>query len=414
LATALALAVVFALAGCSADQSTGGRVSGDFATVFSSLPLQGPHAEQSQSIINAEKLALRQAQGRAGKFKINFAATDDATSEGVNGQPGWNPNKVADNARSAVQNSRTIAYLGDFDSGATAISLPITNGAGIVQVSPASTAVGLTRFAVGADKGEPDKFYPSGKQTFARVVPADDVQASAAAQWAGKLGARNVYLLGDKSLQGDALIEQFRVTAEAQGLKVVGERTMDPRADDYAGIAKKVAQASPDTVFFGGGAESNALPLWRDLHAAVPGARLMGTDGLLVPTFYSKLGSIAPSTYLTSSVQDLSQLPAAGKQFVREYRKEFGSNPDPYGAYGYASMQLLLDAIERAGRKADQRGEVVKAVLATRDLDSPVGTFSIDAGGDTSLNRIAGYRIANGKPVFTASLSGKRSPAQKQ
>ena len=75
-------------------------------------------------------------------------------------------------------------------------------------------------------------------------------------------------------------------------------------------------------------------------------------------------------------------------------------------------MQLLLDAIERAGKKADQRGEVVKAMLATRDLDSPVGRFSIDATGDTSLDRIAGYRIANGKPVFSASLRGQRLPDQ--
>ena len=69
-------------------------------------------------------------------------------------------------------------YLGEFNSGGSAISLPITNEAGILQVSPSNTYVGLTR-AEGADKGEPDKYYPSGKRTFGRVVPADHIQAAA-------------------------------------------------------------------------------------------------------------------------------------------------------------------------------------------------------------------------------------------
>lgn len=414
LAGVSATAIAALAVGCAADQSTGGRIAGDFATVYSSLPLQGPHADQSQSIINAEKLALRQAGGQAGKFKINFAVADDSTAEGQNGVPGFNPNKVAENARGAVENSRTIAYIGDFDSSATAISLPITNGAGIPQVTPASTAVGLTRAAIGSDKGEPDKFYPSGQQTFARVVPADDVQASAAARWAKKLGAKRVFLLGDKSLEGNGLIEQFRVAAEKLGLKIVDEKTMDPLAKDYNELVADIAKTSPDTVYVGGSQEGNALALWRDLHAAMPSARLMGPNGLLVPAFYSKLGSAAKDTYLTASVQNPRQLPATGQRFIREYRQEFGEAPDSYAAYGYTAMSMVLDAIRRAGDKADQRKEVTKAMIATKDFDSPVGRFSIDPQGDTSLDRIAGYRIAGNKPKFSAALRGVRAPLKPQ
>jgi branched-chain amino acid transport system substrate-binding protein len=292
--------------------------------------------------------------------------------------------------------------------------LPITNGAGIPQVSPASTAVGLTRPATGAEKGEPDKYYPSGDQTFARVVPASDVQASAAARWAKRLGARRVYLLGDKSPEGNGLIEQFRAEAGKIGLVIVDQKTMDPRASDYTELAKEIAEKNPDTLFFGGGADSNALALWRALGAAMPDLRLIGPDGLLVPQFYEKLGSTAGDTFITSSVQDPQQLPAAGKRFARRYEREFGSAPGPYAAYGYTAMSLVLDAIGRAGEKADQRQKVVEAMIATRDFDSPVGRFSIDATGDTSLDRIAGYRVADRSLVFTASLRGGRAPDQAQ
>jgi branched-chain amino acid transport system substrate-binding protein len=407
--------LVVATAGCSADQSPGGRISGQLATVFSSLPLQGPRADQTRSIVNAQKLALRDAGGRAGKFKLNFAFADDATARGSGGAPGWDADRVAANARGAVQNSRTIAYIGDLDSRATAISLPITNAAGIVQVSPGSTATGLTRSVVGVDKGEPDKYYPSGDQTFARVVPADDVQGSAAARWAKRLGSERIYLLGDKSFEGNGLVEQFRREAERIGLTIVEKRTMDPRASDYPDLAATIASSRPDTVYFGGEEQSNALALWRDLHRALPQAKLIGSDGLLVPAFYSKLSaSHADMTYITSSVQDPSQLPGRGQSFLRNYRTTFGSPADPYAAYGYAAMQLVLDAIARAGEDADQRQEVTDAVLATRELDSPVGRFSIDANGDTSLNRIAGYRIRDGRPRFAAALRGSRGPAQPQ
>ena len=105
--------------------------------------------------------------------------------------------------------------------------------------------MGLTKFLPGAEKGEPDKFYPSGTRTFARVVPADDVQASAAAGWTRSLGARRVFLLGDKSLEGDGLVELYRTVAPEVGLRIVGADRMDPRADDYRDLAAEVAQYAP-------------------------------------------------------------------------------------------------------------------------------------------------------------------------
>ena len=404
LAVACAAAVAIAAA-CGEEQSRGGRVPGDTLTVFSSLPLQGPHAEQSQSIVNAQKLALREAGGRVGDYKINFASADDATAGGD--RVGWDADKTAENARKAVENVRTIAYIGDFESGATAISLPITNEAGFAQVSPASTAVGLTKFVPGAEKGEPDKFYPSGDRSFARVVPADDVQAAAAASWTRRLGVRSVFVLGDKSLEGDGLTELYRIAAEESGVQVVGQDRMDPRDEEYRDLAREIAREDPDAVYFGGGADSNAVRLWRDLAEALPQARLIGSHNLVAPDFYRRLGSAEDRTYITSVAQDTRQLPARGQRFVRDYRREFGEPPDPYAAYGHAAMTLVLDAIERAGDQAPERKRVVEETLDTANLDSVVGLFSIDDNGDTSLDRIAGYRVRGGELRFAASLRGR-------
>ena len=100
------------------------------------------------------------------------------------------------------------------------------------------------------------------------------MQASAAAAWARQLGARTVFLLGDRTAEGDGRTELFRVAAEQGGPRVVGNERADPRADEYKDLAKKVADAKPDAVYFGGGADSNAVRLWRDLHEADPSALL--------------------------------------------------------------------------------------------------------------------------------------------
>ena len=380
---------------------------GNTLTVFSSLPLQGPEAGRSRSIIDAEKLALRQAGGKVGSFKVNFALSDDSIAGGS--KPGWDPDKTAENARKAVQNPRTIAYLGDLDSDASAVSIPITNAAGFARISPGSTSVGLTKLVPGAEKGEPDKFYPGGDRNFVRVVPADDVEGSAAASWAKQIGARKIFLLGDRSVEGDGLAELVRAAAQKEGLEVVGFDRADPRAKDYKDLAGKVAQAAPDAVYFGGGIDSNAIPLWSDLHSALPRVRLIGSHDLLVPEFYRRLGRAEPLTYLTSVAQDPRQLPARGQRFVRDYRRQFGRVPDPFAAYGYTAMSLLLDALQRAGDDANHRDRVISKLLDTSDFASPVGSFSIDDNGDTSLNRIAGYRIKGGRVVFTAPLVGEPS-----
>jgi branched-chain amino acid transport system substrate-binding protein len=402
-----AAAVAAGATGCGSDQSNGGSVKGDTLTVFSSLPLQGPEGERGKSILNAEKLALRDAGGKSGNFKVNFSFTDDST--GSDGNAKWTPDLVADNARKAVEDLRTIAYLGELDSGASAVSIPITNEAGFAQVSPGSTSVGLTKLVPGAEKGEPDKFYPSGKRNFVRVVPADDVEASAAAAWARKLGARSVFVLGDRSAEGDGVAEMFRVAAGKRGLDVVGEDRMDPRATDYRDLGAKIAKARPDAVFFGGAAESNANALWRALHDAVPDARLIGTHTLLSRAFYGDLGAAERQTYVTSVAQDPGQLPARGQRFVRDYRRAFNSEPDPFAAYGYASMSLLLDAIERAGGGARDRERLIRELFDTSDYDSVVGKFSIDDNGDTDFKQLTGYRVRNGKVAAPTRLVGEPS-----
>ena len=104
-------------------------------------------------------------------------------------------------ARSS-NDDNAIALIGEFNSGASAISIPITNEAGLLQVSPSNTALELTKDAGPDDKGAPEKYYPTGERTYGRVVPADHIQGSAQAEWMDEEGVTKLYTLDDKQVYG--------------------------------------------------------------------------------------------------------------------------------------------------------------------------------------------------------------------
>ena len=112
-----------------------------------------------------------------------------------------------------------------------------------------------------------------------------------------------------------------------------------------------------------------------------------------------------PDFLMTASAQDPEQLPPPGQDFAASFDSEYDRAPGPYAAYGYEAMALVLDAIERAGGEAEDRSAVLDELLATADRDSVLGTYSITAIGNTTLDAIAGYRVRDGQPVFDEPLA---------
>src|SRR5205807_9315598 len=146
---------------------------------------------------------------------------DDATAAAGK----WDPGQVSTNARQAAQDPSTIAYIGEFNSGASAISIPILNQAGILQVSPANTAIALTRQNP-ADPGSPNKYYPAlatNGRTYGRVVPVDTFQADAQLTVMQSLGVKKSYVLNDKETYGQGIAITLAAEAKKYGVTALGD-----------------------------------------------------------------------------------------------------------------------------------------------------------------------------------------------
>jgi branched-chain amino acid transport system substrate-binding protein len=398
LVTALALGVA-ACGGGDDDKSSnsggggGGRTS---LTIYSSLPLQGDSRPQSTDVVNGEKLALEEAGGKVGKFTIKYVSLDDATAAAGK----WDPGQTSADARKAAQDASTIAYLGEFNSGASAISIPILNEANVLQVSPSNTYVGLTR-SEGADKGEPDKYYPAGKRTYGRVVPADHIQAAAQVTYQKDQGCKKTYILNDKEVYGKGIAVQVESIGKAQGLQIAADEGIDTKAANFRTVAGKIKSSGADCLFFGGITQNKGVQVFKDVHAANPTMKLFGPDGVAESTFAEKIGSsVEKMTYITNPTLDPKLYPPAAQDFFAKFKEKFGKQPDPYAIYGYEAMKVALLAIQNAGDKGNDKQAVIDAFFKIKDRDSVLGKYSIDENGDTTLSDYGANRVEGGKLVF--------------
>jgi branched-chain amino acid transport system substrate-binding protein len=401
LGCAVAVAML-AFAGCGDDTpDDGGPQSGSrTVTIYSSLPLYGPDRRSSQDMVNSIKLALEEAGGKAGVLSVTYVSLDSSTREDAT----WTRDRVLDNARQAVRDINAIAYIGDRDSDATALALPLTNEGNILQVSPTSGYDGLTR-AGGVRTGEPERFYPSTIRTFGRMVAPDHVQASALVGYMKSEGVKRLALLGDRELEGGGIADQVTRAAEHQGIEVIDKGRIDATKGDLTGRAADIAATGADAFLFAGDSQTGAARIFQAVAAATTRMLLFAPSGVADESFLTAVGApVQRRLRITTPTLPERQLPAAARAFATRFRTTFGRSPDPSALLSFEATRVILDAIRRAGPKGNQRAAVIHAFFDTKNRRSVLGTYSIDRFGDTSLSRFAGNRVRRSRLVLDKVL----------
>ena len=408
---ALVLALGAVVAGCGAprvDLKTvsdpcGGR---HWLTVYSDLPLKGSDGFDMYAIWRGEHLALEQAHKRAGPCHVQLVSYDDAiASTGV-----WDPGLTAQVAHSAASDPGAIAYIGDFESGATATSLQITNASDLLQISPWSPYVGFTDTSSADDLGDPGRYQSSGDNTFAGMVPSDYNQAAATAAFMAHEGVSRLFVLGDVSDPFDADIAALIANGAPQaGVPIVGYKAnlnleTNTQPQGYAGIAADIAAVHADAVVLGGNPGPGALALWTELHTLLPHAKLFAPSTLATPDFLARLGSAAASTYVTTPILSWSQYPPAAQRMKKAYHEMYRLWPTKFALYGYEAMKDILAAIKDAHYDTTPT-RLIDAFFhhlgeRTASRGSVIGDYTIYPDGNTSLKTFDGDRVTcAGTPV---------------
>jgi branched-chain amino acid transport system substrate-binding protein len=354
--------------------------------VASDLPLQGAGRAQTTQMVEAIKFTLKQRDFKAGDYKIGYQSCDDSTAQAG----AWDSAKCAANARAYAGNEKVIGVVGTFNSGCAKIIVPVLNRANpgpVAMVSPANTSPGLTTDGPGAEPGEPENYYPTGKRNYARVVANDQIQGPADAMYTAQdLGLKKVYILNDKQTYGFGVATTFRGAAKKLDLQVVGFKGWDAKQSSYEALANTIKQSGADAVFLGGIICNNGAKLIKDLKAGVPDATLIAPDGFSDP---ASNGADFDGSYVSVAGQPPSGLKGEGKTFVKDFGDQIGETPNPYSQYGAQAMDVMLEAI---GASDGTRPSVTEQLFGLKITDGILGTFTINDKGDTNLTPITVYK----------------------
>jgi branched-chain amino acid transport system substrate-binding protein len=347
-----------ALSGCAGDG--GGdpppRIEGAVATVYSSAPRHGGSADVARAVLAGERRALAEAGGRAGGLRIRLRELPSTADEPDHP---WDPALVSTNAHRAADDPSAIAYLGELDYGATAVSLPITNDAGLLQVSPGDGLTSLTNRPAGRPRAGPERYYPSERRSFVRVGPSDRDEAAWLVERAGASGAQRLALVFDREIYGRELASQVAVLARHAAIETVASEEFHGRLDEIPDIARALADARPDAVAYLGVAGGATGRLLGEIDAALPAVPLFASSGVLAEA-------------------DELALPAGPARI-----EAVGPALSPERA-GYRAMRLVLDAVEE-GRRS--RAGVIAAALRLAPRVAPARLALYRPGADGRFER---------------------------
>lgn len=360
-------ALAATLGGCTAAGTAPTTVTSGTLTIYASVPARSAN-QGSQDVLDAERLALQQQGAQVGKLRLQLVPLTG---------------KISDNARAAIEDSRTIAYLGEVAPGASAESAGITNAQDVLQVSPTDTALELTQ-PTAAVPGAPSRYYESLKaygKTFARVVPSTAQEAKAQIQEMQSLSVKTLYVTDDGSQYGATIALAVKRDAAAAGISVV------PRGQEGA-------------LFFGGSSDAAALHAFRDAVAGSRAVKLFAPSALDDEAIAAGLSGPTAGNLYTSAPGFLPQdLPAQGQKFVRDFDATYHHAPSLQAIFGYEAMAAVLDVLRSVGSSAGDRTKVVHDFFAIRNRASVLGTYSINANGDTSIAPFVFSHVQSGKLV---------------
>jgi hypothetical protein len=205
--------------------------------------MQGSELAASQPIVNGIRLAVKQAGGAAGGYKIDIpdsAIYDDALNGAHDAQTG------ANNMTKIVGEPDVIAVVGPLNSSVAKAQIPISNESGLLQCSPANTNPDLT-------KGAPAAQLRTKPNNYIRVVTTDDVQGPAAAQYIyDVLKKTSVYIIDDTETFGKGVADAFDKEFVKRGGKVVKHDAAPKTTQDYVSIMTAAKALNPQAIYFGG------------------------------------------------------------------------------------------------------------------------------------------------------------------
>ena len=220
----------------TSTQSSSPGAAGGAIKIGIDLPVSGADASTGIPTRNGAVLAIEEAAARSLPGGVTIAANDlDDAVQGAH-----DPGQGAQNVRQFISDASVLAMIGPFNSSVAAVQIPLTNDAGLAQISPATTNPTLT-------KGDAAKRFRTSHpdvNAFFRVCTTDDKQGAAGAAFARKLGFAKAFVIDDNETYGKGLADIFERSFVTGGGTVLGHEHLTKGQTDYKALLTKARAPS--------------------------------------------------------------------------------------------------------------------------------------------------------------------------
>ena len=276
---------------------------------------------------------------------------------------------------------KDIAFVaGHFCSGSSIPASAIYNEAGILQISPASTAAALTEDA-----------FKKGWNNVYRACGRDDQQGQVAGAYvAAHFKDKPIAIIDDKSAYGRGIADETRKALAAAGVKEVMDESISAGDQDFTALVSKLKQAKVEAIFFGGYPKEAGL-IVRQAREQGLTATLVSDSALPTPEFWQIAGPAGEGTLFTFA-PDWRKRPAA-KAVVDAFQQS-GSPPEGFTLQAYATIQIYAQAAEAA--KSTKLPDLVKALQSTT-FETVTGEIKFDEKGDIKRAGFVVWQWHDGK-----------------
>jgi branched-chain amino acid transport system substrate-binding protein len=347
----LEIAVIGTLATAQTDQNLTGReeATGQIVKIGTIYNLEGSQSPLDQPSAGGARLAVQEinAHGGIGGKEIELILCDGKSD----------PAKVRECAQSLVKEN-VSAMMGLSDTDMVLAALPAAAGAGIPFVTSGATSPGLVK--------DYDGLF--------LACFGDNVQAAAGAEYAySRMGLKTCALLVDDNMEyARILAGYFKERYLALGGEIVMEANVN--GTDLLNLSRTVTDKHPDMIYLAARPDE-AGAIVEAMRRAGFQSPVFGGDSLdSAELRKAGMGRIVFSTH--ALVDERSSSTGA---FARAYRAAYGQPPEnAFSAMGYDTVNLLADAIGRAG--SDDPQAILEALRNTSGFKGVTGEISYKNG----------------------------------
>jgi branched-chain amino acid transport system substrate-binding protein len=284
-------------------------------------------------------------------------------------------------AAQTLVDAKVNGVVGHLNSGTSIPASKIYSDAGIPQISPSATNPLYTH---------------QGFKTTYRVVANDGQLGGFLGRYAaGKLGAKTVAIVSDKTAYGDGVAAEFKKAAVAAGAKVVDEEFTTNSATDFQSILTNIKGKKPDLIFYGG-MDAQAGPLIRQAAQLGIDAKYAGGDGICTPELAKLAGDAIGNdkVYCAEAGGVSKEGEKAMADFKARFKAKFGVDVEIYAPYTYDAVMVMADAMKKAN-SADPAKYL--PFLAKEDYNGVTGKIQFDENGDIKNGNLTLHTYKDGK-----------------